>query len=123
MAFCDKPNGVCRFFPIGSVKINDQNFCVAVTVENILTYDVSEPVVAAFEMVNDRGIAQLGEDAAAAFRAFDSLMARFGTNARFPLICAGRCIADTPVFSAVPMGVNIFAASKEIAKELEFFAR
>ena len=81
MAFCDKPNGIGRFFPIGSVKIDDQDFCVAVTIENILTYDVSEPVVIAFEMVDYRGIAQLGEDAVAAFCAFDFLMARFGTSA------------------------------------------
>ena len=71
--FCDKPNGVCRFFPIGSVKVDDQDFCVAVTIENVLTYDVSEPVVVAFEMGDDRGIAQLGEDAVAAFRAFGFL--------------------------------------------------
>ena len=81
MAFCDKANGVCRFFPVGSVKIDDQDSCVAVIIENILTYDVSESVVAAPEVVDDHGVAQLGEDAVAAFRAFDFLMARFGTSA------------------------------------------
>ena len=81
MAFCDKPNCIGRFFPIGSVKIDDQDFCVAVFIENILTYDVAESVVIASEMVDDRGVAQLGEDAVAAFRAFDFLMARFGANA------------------------------------------
>lgn len=50
MVFYDKPDSVCRFFPIGFVKINDKDICVAVFVENILTYDVPEPVVAAFEM-------------------------------------------------------------------------
>ncbi len=81
MAFCDKPNGVCSFFPIGSVKIDDQDFCVAVFIENILTYDVSEPVVTALEMGDNRGIAQLGEDAVAAFSAFGSLAICFGANA------------------------------------------
>ena len=123
MVFCDKPNGVCRFFPIGSVKVDDQDFCVTVTIENVLTYDVSEPVVVAFEMGDDRGIARLGEDAVAAFRAFGFLTIYFGANACLPFICAGGCIADAPVFSAVPMSVNIFAASKEIAKEFQFVAR
>ena len=81
MVFCDKPNGVCRFFPIGSVKVYDQDFCVAVIIENILTYDVSESVVTALEMGDDHGIAQLGEDAAAAFSAFGFLTICFGTNA------------------------------------------
>lgn len=81
MALYDKPNGVCGFFPIGSIKIDDQDFCVAVFIENILTYDVSESVVTASEMGNDCSIAQLAEDTVAAFRAFDSLMACFGTNA------------------------------------------
>ena len=81
MAFCDKPNGVRRFFPIGSVKIDDQDFCVAVFIENILTYDVAESAVASLEMVDNRGVAQLGTDALTAFRAFDFLMACFGANA------------------------------------------
>lgn len=47
-------------------------------------------------------------------------MGCFGANSRFPLICASGRIADAPVFSAISMSVNIFAASKETAKELEF---
>ena len=74
-------NGICRFFPISFVEIDDQDFCVAVTIENVLTYDISKPVVVAPEMGDYRGIAQHGEDAAAAFRAFSFLMACFGTNA------------------------------------------
>lgn len=81
MVFCDTPNGVCSFFPIGSVTVDDQDFCVAVIIENILTYDVSESVVTALEMGDDRGIAQLGEDAVATFSAFGFLTICFGTNA------------------------------------------
>ena len=81
MVFYDKPDSVCRFFPIGSVKIDDQDFRVTVFIEHILAYNVSKPIVIASEMGDDRGIAQLGEDAAAAFRAFDSLVACFGANA------------------------------------------
>lgn len=46
-----------------------------------MTYDVSESVVTALEMGDDRGIAQLGEDAVAAFSAFGFLTICFGTNA------------------------------------------
>lgn len=81
VAFCDMSNGIRRFFPIGSVKIDDQDFRVTVFIEHILAYNVSKPIVIASEMGDDRGIAQLGEDAAAAFRAFDSLVACFGANA------------------------------------------
>ena len=123
MVFYDKPDSVCRFFPIGFVKINDKDICVAVFVENILTYDVPEPVVAAFEMSDNSGIVHFKECAAATFCAFNSLMACFGTNAWLPLICTGRCIADASVFSAIPVSVHIFAAGKKIAKELEFVAR
>ena len=55
-----------------------------------------------------------------AFCAFDFLMGYFGTNSRLPLVCASGRIADTPVFSAISMSVNIFAPGKEAAKELEF---
>lgn len=123
MVFYDKPDSVCRFFPIGFVKINDKDICVAVFVENILTYDVPEPVVAAFEMGDNGGIVQLKECAAATFSAFNSVMVCFGANAWLLLICAGGCIADAPVFSAIPVSVHIFAAGKKIAKELEFVAR
>ena len=57
MAFCDKPDSVCRFFPVGFVKIDDKDIRVAIFVEDILTYDVSKPVIVAFEMGDDCGIA------------------------------------------------------------------
>ena len=79
MVFYDKPDSVCRFFPIGFVKINDKDICVAVFVENILTYDVPEPVVAAFEMGDNGGIVQLkGNVRLRAFSAFNSVMVCFG---------------------------------------------
>lgn len=122
MTFCDVSDGVRRFFPVGFVEINDKNVRVAVFIENILTYDIAESVIVAFEVGDDCYVAQLKKGATATFRTFDSLMAGFRADARFPLVCARWCIADSAVFSAITVGVNIFTTGKEIAEKLEFVA-
>ena len=57
MVLCDAPDSVCCLFPVCFVKIDDENFCVAVPVENILPKDIAEPVIVAFKVGDDCGIA------------------------------------------------------------------
>ena len=50
-------------------------------------------------------------------------VSRYSTVLKRANTHAGGRIANSSVFSAVPMSVDIFATSKEIAEELEFVAR
>ena len=84
--------------------------------------DIAEPVIVAFKVSNDCGIAKFREAAIAAFYTLNSLMGCFGANSWLPLISTSRRIANAPVLSAISMSVNIFAPGKETAKELEFIA-
>ena len=111
------PIGRDRLLPSRFVEIGYKNRCLALTIEDIKTYNILKGRIAPFEMVYQLAIAQGRERPRRAISALRSRILAFRAHAANPLVSAGRRISDASIFAPIAVGVHVLATLEQASEQ------
>ncbi|WP_302233638.1 hypothetical protein [uncultured Adlercreutzia sp.] len=111
------PIGRDRLLPSRFVEIGHEHRCLALTIEDIKTYNILKGRIASFEMVYQLAIAQQRERPRRAISALRSHILTFRAHTANPLVGASRRIGDAPIFAPITMGVHVLATLEQASEQ------